>query len=80
MTPSPIHEVFRYWRGDVVRIYNLHTGAGRTALWRVTHEPGQPPNSVMETDFATADECATFLQEVERTLRAGGWREMPLTP
>jgi hypothetical protein len=69
-----IHEALRYWRGDQVRIYNLHVVAGGVELWRVTERAGQPAGSVKETDFTQPEAAALFLEEVKRTLTAGGWR------
>ena len=69
-------EVFRYKRGDDVRIYSLHVVAGGTELWRVTVRPGQPNGVIKEEDFKSADVAARYFQEIERTLTAGGWREV----
>jgi hypothetical protein len=69
-----IHEAFRYRRADAVRIYNLHVVADGVELWRVTETAGQPRQSVKETDFSGLEAAAEFLDEVERTLTAGGWR------
>jgi hypothetical protein len=69
-------EIFRYCRGDDVRIYTLHVVAGGTELWRVTVRPGQPDSAIKEEDFKSADVAARYFQEIERTLTAGGWREV----
>jgi len=69
-----VHELFRYGRGDEVRVYSLHVVPGGTELWRVTSRPESPDTSVMECDFTDADAAARFLDEVQRTLTAGGWR------
>jgi hypothetical protein len=69
-----IHEAFRYRRGDAVRIYSLHVVTDGVELWRVTETAGQPRQSVKETDFRGVEAAADFLDEVERTLTAGGWR------
>jgi hypothetical protein len=74
MEGSGIHEVFRYARGDEVRIYSFHVVPGGTELWRVTERVGQPAESVMETTFRRSEEAAAFLEEVTRALTAGGWR------
>lgn len=70
------HELFRYTRGLVVRVYVLRVATGATELWRITETPGQPSQSIMETSFSGADEAAAFIEEVERTLTAGGWRPL----
>jgi hypothetical protein len=72
-----IHEAFRYRRGDALRIYNLHVVAGGVELWRVTETPDRPLETVKETDFRGPEAAARFLEEVERTLTAGGWRREP---
>jgi hypothetical protein len=72
--PSDVHELFRYGRGDEVRVYSLHVASRGTALWRVTLRPGSPDAAVKESDFTQADAAAEFLEEVTRTLTAGGWR------
>jgi hypothetical protein len=69
------HEVFLYRRDDEVRIYQLCAVPGGLELWRVTEREGEPPGSVKETDFRRPDEVAQFLEEVERALTAGGWRQ-----
>ena len=69
-------ELFRYSRGDDVRIYSLHVVAGGTELWRVTVRPGQPNSAIKEEDFRSADVAARYFEETERTLTAGGWREV----
>jgi hypothetical protein len=76
MPNSAIHEVFRYRRGDEVRIYRFHVVHGGTQLWRVTERPGQPSRSVMETSFTRLEEAADFLEEVQRALTAGGWKRL----
>lgn len=75
LDPSPRDvEMFRYKRGDDVRVYCLRVVPGGTELWRVTERAGQPPSAVKEDDFREADVAAQFLKEVERYLTAGGWR------
>ena len=67
-------EIFRYSRGDDVRVYRLRIVAGGTELWRITERPGQPDSVIKEEDFKSADVAARYFAEVERTLTAGGWR------
>jgi hypothetical protein len=69
------HEVFRYRRDDEVRIYQLCAVPGGLELWRVLERGGEPAGSVKETDFRRPDEVGQFLEEVERTLTVGGWRQ-----
>ena len=76
MTDPDVHEVFRYGRGDEVRIYRFHVVAGGTELWRVGQRPGEPDDRIMETTFTRASDAAQFLEEVTRALLAGGWRRI----
>ena len=76
MDDHAIHEVFRYGRGDEVRIYSFHVLPAATELWRITERTGEPPEAVMETSFTRAEEAAQFLEEVTRALIAGGWRQL----
>ena len=69
------HEVLRCTRGDETRIYRLRAVAGGAELWRITECPGETTRSVKESDFADPDTTSKFLEEVRRTLRAGGWQE-----
>ncbi len=75
-TPTGVHELFRYWRDDEVRVYNLHVVAGGVELWRVINYPDASPAAVLEERFNSAETAATFIHEVERTLDAGGWRRV----
>lgn len=70
------HEVFRYSRGDVLRIYALRLVSGGTELWRVTCQPGQSDTEILEETFTSADAAAQYFGEIARTLTAGGWREV----
>ncbi len=71
----PLCEVLRCERGDETRIYNLRGVSGGAELWRVTEIPGEQASAVKECGFKTPEEAAEFLDEVRRTLRAGGWQE-----
>ena len=74
---APFGEMFRYRRGDEVRIYRLHVVTDGTELWRVTARPGQPDSAINEEDFRSADVAVRYFEEIERTLTAGGWRKVP---
>ncbi len=69
------HELLRCTRGDETRIYRLRAVAGGAELWRITECPGETTRSVKESDFTDLETTSEFLEEVRRTLRAGGWRE-----
>jgi hypothetical protein len=67
--------LLQYRRGDETRIYNVRVVADGAELWAVTEAPGRVPRSVKEDLFTNAAEALEFLEEVRRTLLAGGWRE-----
>jgi hypothetical protein len=69
------HEVLRVTRDDETRVYHLRVVADGAELWRTIEAPGREPTSVKETHFDDAEAAAEFLDEVRRTLRAGGWVE-----
>ena len=73
-TESPGHEVLRCTRGGETRIYRLRAVPDGAELWRTTEQPGAEPQSVKECDFKGSEEASQFLEEVRRTLIAGGWR------
>jgi hypothetical protein len=73
-TESPGLEVLRCSRGGVTRIYRLRSVPAGAELWRTTEQPGAEPQSVKECDFKGSEEASQFLEEVRRTLVAGGWR------
>jgi hypothetical protein len=68
--------LLEYRRGDEIRVYNVRVVADGAELWAVTEAPGRVPRSVKEGLFTNAAEALEFLEEVHRTLLAGGWREM----
>jgi hypothetical protein len=70
-----LRELFRYKRGDDTRIYSLRVVPTGAELWRVTESPGEPPASLKECDLKNTDEAIQFLEEVKRSLIAGGWKE-----
>jgi hypothetical protein len=70
---TPGHEVLRCTRGQETRIYSLHVVSHGAELWRTTEFPGQETHSVKECTFQGSEEAAQFLEEVRRTLIAGGW-------
>jgi hypothetical protein len=70
-----LHEVLRCTRGDETRIYGLRVVPHGAELWRITESPGEAPRSVKESDFSDPEQTSQFLEEVRRTLKAGGWQE-----
>jgi hypothetical protein len=71
---SGVHEVFRCARGDETRIYRLLVVPGGAELWRTTESPGTEPQSVKESHLHGPEEASTFLEEIRRSLTAGGWK------
>lgn len=69
------HEVLRCTRGDETRVYRLRVVADGAELWRMTESPGEQTRSVKESDFKDPETTSQFLDEVRRTLKAGGWQE-----
>jgi hypothetical protein len=70
---TPAHEVLRCTRGDETRIYSLRVVSDGAELWRTTEFPGEEAHSVKECHFKGSEEALQFLEEVRRTLIAGGW-------
>ena len=68
-------EILRCVRGDEARSYRLRAVAGGAELWRVTHSGSGGPHSIKECDFQSPDEAAGFLEELRRSLIAGGWQQ-----
>lgn len=75
MATKEFHEVLRCTRGGETRIYSLRVVPDGAELWRITESPGESPRSVKECDFNDPEKTSQFLDEVRRTLRAGGWQE-----
>lgn len=73
---TSFREIFRHERGGETRIHKLRVVAKGAELWRVTEIPGEPVRSIKECDLTDPDEALEFLEEVQRTLKAGGWREV----
>lgn len=69
-------ELFRYQRGDELRIYQLRVIPGSAELWRMTETAGQPAAPLKEDDFTSPGDVMQTLEELQRRLKAGGWREL----
>ncbi|HJR61463.1 MAG TPA: hypothetical protein VJ813_18785 [Vicinamibacterales bacterium] len=67
-------ELFRYRKGDELRIYKLRVVPQGVELWRTTERDGEPPVSIEEDDFSSVDDAIRTLEELEQRLNAGGWR------
>jgi hypothetical protein len=76
LVPSAdFHDVGHFTRGEDTRVYRLRVLPDGAELWRITETPGEPPQSIRETHFRTSEEAGAFLEEMQRALKAGGWRE-----
>jgi hypothetical protein len=71
--PVGLREVARFVRGTEQRSYGLRAAPEGAELWRITEAAGQPPEPVLETTLDNIDQALTFLEELDRTLKAGGW-------
>jgi len=69
-------DLFRYQRGDELRIYKLRVIPGGAELWRMTERTGEAAASLKEDDFTSPDDVMRTLEELKRCLRAGGWQEL----
>jgi hypothetical protein len=72
--PTDLRELFRYQRGDELRIYALRVVPRGVELWRTTEKAGEAAVSLLEDDFARVEEAIQTLGELEQRLEAGGWR------
>ncbi len=68
-------ELFRYQRGDEVRIYNLRIVSPGVELWRMTEVAGQEATSIKEANLSSTEEAIELLHDIERSLQAGGWTQ-----
>jgi hypothetical protein len=68
------HEVLRCSRAGETRIYSLRVVPGGAELWRVTESDASERSSIRECEFTSSEETSSFLEELRRTLVAGGWR------
>jgi hypothetical protein len=72
---TDFHQVLRCTRGDETRIYSVRGVSDGAELWRMTESPDHEPLTVKECHFKGSNEASQFLEEVRRTLIAGGWQE-----
>jgi hypothetical protein len=72
---NEFRELFRYQRGDEVRIYNLRVVPG-VELWRMTEVAGREPTSAKEANLASTEEAIELLHDIQRSLTAAGWTQM----
>jgi hypothetical protein len=64
----------RYRKNDRSRTYSVRAlDDGRAELWVVAEERGRVARSRKLVTFEPSDDRDAFLEDVERTLRLGGW-------
>jgi hypothetical protein len=68
------YEFFRCTRGDETRVYYLRSVTNGAELWRIDEHLGITVSSVKESHLNGPEEAAAFLEEIRRTMKAGGWR------
>ena len=68
-------EIMRCVRGDEARSYRLRAVAGGAELWRVTESDLGGLHTIKESDFHSSEQAAGFLEELRRSLIAGGWQQ-----
>ena len=73
--PAEFVEVLSCVRGDETRSYRLRAIVGGAELWRVTESELAGLHSIKECDFQSSEQVVAFLEELRRSLVAGGWRE-----
>jgi hypothetical protein len=75
-TSTDFRELFRYEKAGRVRIYNLRAVTNGAELWMVSAKTGKLADSKKKTTFDNPAHAVIFLEEIERTLTAGGWRRL----
>jgi hypothetical protein len=73
VAPTELKVLFRCERHDEIRVYGLRVVSPGLELWRVTETAGVQAGSVKEADLTSTDEAVQLLEEIRRSLRAGGW-------
>lgn len=73
---TDFRELFRYEKDGTVRIYNLRVVPEGAELWVSAANVGEVAGSKMKMLFRNPDEAALVLQDIERTLQGGGWRQV----
>jgi hypothetical protein len=72
---TDFHELFSCVRGEETRTYNLRVVPGGAELWRVSESPMAGVQSIKEGEFSSSEQASEFLEELRRTLTAGGWQD-----
>lgn len=75
-TDHKARELIRYTKGLQVRVYSIRTVCQGAELWRVTETGGRQTGAVKEADVTSMEETLDLLEEIQRSLVAGGWQEI----
>jgi hypothetical protein len=73
--PEEFFEVLHCVRKEVTRTYRLRAIAGGAELWRATESDLGGIHWIKESDFQSSEQVTAFLEELRRSLLAGGWLE-----
>ena len=68
-------EILGCVRKDETRSYRLRVVPGGAELWRMTESELGGLQSVKESNFQSSEQVTGFLDELRRSLVAGGWQE-----
>ena len=68
-------EILSCVRQQEMRTYRLRVVHGGAELWRTTESRLTGVHSVKESDFQSSEQVTGFLEDLRRSLIAGGWRE-----
>jgi hypothetical protein len=68
-------EILTCVRRNEIRVYRLRVVTGGAELWRTSQSDAGGIQSVKESDFKSSEQVTGFLEELRRSLIAGGWRE-----
>jgi hypothetical protein len=76
LASADLRELFRYQRRGEIRVYSLRIVSTGAELWRITEQPQERASSVKEADLKSSEEALEAIEDIERSLSAGGWRRM----
>lgn len=68
-------EILTCVRRNETRVYRLRIVTGGAELWRTSQSDAGGIQSLKESDFRSSEQVTAFLEELRRSLIAGGWRE-----
>ena len=69
-------ELFRYEKNGTIRIYSLRVADEGAELWVVSLKRGKMSDAKKKVTPINPEDETIFLEDVERTLRIGGWRPL----